>query len=307
MLRYTVTARAPGSCGELIQGALAGVDLQLSCPIDVAAEAQLAFGGQVPLLEGLPRHPKVRAAIHAFLGHEGAGVMGRLRLSNPLPRGKGFGTSTADIAAALSALAAGLSRPVTPVDLARAALTVEPSDGTLFPGIALFDHRRGQVHGSLGDPPPLEVLIYDTGGTVNTARFNDRPDLARRNQAKEPMVREALALAWEGLRRGDVEAIGAAATLSARAHQALLPKACLEPVLALAREVGAVGVNVAHSGTLLGILLDPRRTPAAEAQPFLEARLGSTLRAARVVGGGVSVQVKADGEGQAGDGRAVGA
>ena len=72
-----------------------------------------------------------------------------------------------------------------------------------------------------------------------------------------PQHREAFALLREGLRQGNLEAIGAAATLSARAHQAILVNPLLEPTLSLAREVRALGVCRAHSGTLLGLLLDP--------------------------------------------------
>jgi L-threonine kinase len=70
--------------------------------------------------------------------------------------------------------------------------------------------------------------------------------------------REAFALLRQGLQQGDVEAIGAAATLSATAHQTILCNPWLTPVLGLARDVKALGVCRAHSGTLLGLLLDPR-------------------------------------------------
>ena len=42
--------------------------------------------------------------------------------------------------------------------------------------------------------------------------------------------------------------------LSARANQILLPKLELELLWSLALQQGAIGVNVAHSGTVLGVL-----------------------------------------------------
>lgn len=287
-----IIARVPGTCGELVQGAIAGLDVHVTCPIDRWAEARFRpAAGSVDaraFLAGLPRHPKVRAALARLLDEAGAAVLpGRLQLFSALPRGKGMGSSTGDIIAALAAVAAALGRPADADRLADLALAVEPTGGTMFPGIAVFDHRHGRIRGSLGSSPALEVLILDPGGTVNTAAFNRRPDLPEQNRAKEPAVREALTMVLDGLRRSDPDAVAAGATLSARAHQAILHKELLEPVTALAREVGAAGVCVAHSGVVIGVLCNPATVPAAAARPFLERRLGRPLLPARVIGGGV--------------------
>lgn len=287
-----IAARMPGSCGELVQGSIAGIDFHVTCPIDwwtVArfhrSERALSAG---EFLAALSRHPKVRTALARFLAEQGVeAVPGRLEITSRLPRGKGFGTSTADIAAGLAAVAGALGIPADPDRLADMALAVEPSDGTPIPGIAVFDHLHGRIRGTIGQPPHLELLILDPGGAVNTADFNRRPDLAAKNRAKEAAVREALALVVDGLRRGDPDAVGAGATLSARAHQSVLHKDLLEPVIALARDVQAAGVCVAHSGVIIGILFNPARTPAAAARGYLERRLGRPLRSARLVGGGV--------------------
>ncbi len=301
--RPAVVARTPGSCGELVQGAIAGVDFLVTCPIDLFAEARaIPIAGPAPagsppagrMPAVLGPYPKVRRALALYLDRAGlATVPCRLSLASSLPPGKGMGSSTADIASALAAVAASAGVPLGPRELAGLALQVEPSDGTMFPGIALFDHRRGRVWGSLGDPPPLEVLIYDPGGGVDTVAFNARSDLARLNRAKEPEVREALALVRRGLdlartgrHRAAAEFIGAGATLSALAHQRILYKPRLEEVVRLARQAGAVGVTVAHSGTVMGILFHPGGTPAGAARPYLEARLGARLMLARVVSGG---------------------
>src|SRR5262249_44659081 len=108
-------------------------------------------------------------------------------------------------------------------------------------------------------PPALTVLVLDPGGVVDTLAFNqlDHREVLRR---LAPQHYEAFALLREGLRHGNLEAIGAAATLSARAHQTILVNALLDPTLSLAREVRELGVCRAHSGTLLGLLLAPKDT-----------------------------------------------
>ncbi len=89
--------------------------------------------------------------------------------------------------------------------------------------------------------------------------------------------REAFSLLREGLREGNCEAVGEAATLSTCVHQAILPNPLLESVLAIAREVGAIGVCRAHSGTLLGLLLAPGRADPSAVATFVARRLPDSV------------------------------
>ncbi|MBX6378176.1 MAG: hypothetical protein IRY95_06455, partial [Clostridia bacterium] len=214
----------------------------------------------------------------------------RLILTNPLPAGKGFGTSTADIAAALAAVSAWSGAPLTAEEVAALAARVEPTDGSMLEGLVCFDHRSGRLLERLPPLPPLEVLALDTGGRVDSVAFNRREDLAAAERAKEPAVREALQVLRQALRAGDPEGVGAAATLSAFAHQVILPKPALASVWRVGHREGAVGVAVAHSGTLIGLLFDARRRRADEVRGVLERKLGRRLRVFRAVPGGLVVE-----------------
>jgi len=224
-----------------------------------------------------------------------------LRILSDLPRAKGMASSTADIAATVCALAQALGKRLEPWEVARIALSVEPSDSLMFPGLALFDHRSGRVYEDLGPAPPLEVVVLDFGGTVDTLTYNRhyRADLLRGMVAEH---QEALAAVKAGLRRGNLADIGGAATLqrgnladiggaatlSARAHQRILYKPQLETVIGLAREVGALGVNVAHSGTVIGVLFDPAQADGPALAAYLAAHLPGleSISLNRMVGGG---------------------
>jgi L-threonine kinase len=210
-----------------------------------------------------------------------------LRLSSHLPRSRGYGSSTADVGAVLYGVAALLGRSVTPEEVARLAVAVEPTDSTIFPGLAILDHRSASRHLALGPAPDLAVVVVDPGGEVDTVAFN-RLDLAEDLQRLAPRHQEAFALLQAGLARGDLRAVGEAATLSAVAHHEILPHPLLERAVALAREVHALGLCCAHSGTLLGVLLDPTQDSVAEATRFLRAQLGAvaTVTAHRMVDGG---------------------
>jgi len=240
----------------LVQVTLDGEPCLISCPIDYYNIAEVRFQPR----DGwtVPEHaPKTRAALQAGLAYLGRTVSGGyVCLQTKLPRGRGYGSSTADIGATLYALGQAAGQELVSSEVARLAVHVEPTDSSLFPGLALWDHRYGHVYEDLGAPPALMVVVLDPGGVVDTLAFNQLDHRWSLDRLAF-QHREAFALVREGLRQGNLGALGAAATLSAIAHQAILANPLLEPTLSLARDVSALGVCRAHSGTLLGLLLDP--------------------------------------------------
>ena len=254
----TAMARAPGSCGELAQGMLDGNYFLVSCPIDMYSTATVEISPGSGRVTAPPDAPKSRRAVELALARSGRhDVDARLSLSSPIPRGKGMASSTADISAAIAATASAV-RPgaeISPDEIASIALRIEPSDSVMLPGIALLDHKSGSTMRTLGAPPPMRVVVLDFGGNVDTLAFNgvNRDSALNRLEAQ---FSEALSLIEAGIRAGNPVAIGEGATLSAVANQQLLYKPQLDTVLHLAEEVGAVGVNAAHSGTVLGMLFE---------------------------------------------------
>ncbi len=239
----------PCTCGELFQGSLDGEPCLVSCPIDIYSVAQVLVcktrtGSKVQ--RALSMLPLLTAWTE------------RIAVSTPLPVGRGYGTSTADIGAAL--YAAGQEADIDLGDalsVSRIAVSVEPTDSTLLPELALFDHRRGRFHMTLGSAPPLRVLILDPGGSVDTETFN-RQCWKNHLRTLAGEHRRAFDLLRRGIAGADPESIGAAATMSARLHQTILHNQLLEISLTLAHRTGAVGVCRAHSGTVIGLLFDSR-------------------------------------------------
>ncbi len=277
----------PATCGELVQGTLDGVPCLVSCPISRYSIARVTLrpkrGWQVP-----HNASKAGAALHAATAHlDWTDIGGTLELASDLPRGRGYGSSTADIGATLFALGAALGSPLSTATVAQLAVGVEPSDSTLFPGLTLFDHRAGSFYTYLGPAPPLTVLVIDPGGQVDTLAFN-RLDHRAALRRLASIHRQAFALLRHGIQAKEWGALGVAATLSARVHQAILPNPLLERVLDLARQVCALGTCRAHSGTLLGLLLDPARADVPSVTDFCQAQLPPPVkvRAYALVGGG---------------------
>lgn len=287
--QQTVRVACPAACGELVQGSWQGVRCLVSCPIERYSVATITLEA-TPEWQAPPDCPKTVAALRVALAECGRPqVGGQLRLASPVPRGHGYGSSTADIGAAVYALGYALGAPFSERQMARIATQVEPSNSTLFPGMVAFDHREGSFLRLLGPAPPLVVVVLDPGGEVDTVGFNrldHRPMLAR----LAPQHDEAFALLCAGLEQACWEQVGQAASSSARAHQALLFNPRLEPTFELARAVGALGVCRAHSGTLLGLLFDPLHADIGAVVDWLRPRLAEDIAAYRLVDGGPRVQ-----------------
>lgn len=252
----------PGSCGELFQGRLDGRDFHVSCPIDIYSRATAFLDGARPRFNSL--RPKARLGAMAAWRSAASQLPDlRVELDSDLEPGKGMASSTADIAAAAAAVTLASGRPPREDELARWAVAIEPTDGTLFHGIVAFDHRQGAGLTRLGAAPALKVSYIDTGGSVDTIEFN------RSKKRYTPGQLKAIRLAYEmivaGLKWRDWLLVGMASTLSARINQEVLPKTALEELIEIAASVGGYGVVVAHSGTVAGILHDRRDARVTEA------------------------------------------
>lgn len=250
---------APAAFGELVQGFHRGRWLQIAAPVDLYRRARAEVGPVHPPTRS-PRYSKVQRGLRILLRPR-PHLSVRVSLGgDPVPRAVGFGSSTADLGAALCATAHALKLAGPRDAVVEAALEVEPTGGALLPGLALFDHRRGTIREPLGPPPPLVLLGIRLGGSVDTLEFNRRLPARLPEEALRGWKR-AFQLCAEGIARGDAEQIGAASSQSAELsrHLGCLPA---PPGLArCARETGAAGIVRAHSGTLWGLLYPESRAP----------------------------------------------
>ncbi|MCW2278544.1 GHMP kinase [Heliophilum fasciatum] len=288
-------ARVPGTCGELAQGLIGDRILHITCPIDAWVTAEVMARPGNGRISGLDNKPKTEQALRQLLRqHATQDKLSEtldltVTLTNPLPGGKGLASSSADICAACSAVASALGIVLSPELLGAIAVTVEPTDGLFYPGIAIYDHRGGTWGKVIGYPPtpPLHILVYDSGGTVDTTLFNRRPDLPSLHRANAPVMREAFRHVVRGLRQGNGKEIARGATISALANQRILMKTDLQEVIAGTAELGAWGVNVAHSGTVVGIWLPEERIDTIRRWMEIERTGWAFLGVHRLVSGGV--------------------
>ena len=252
--RASIRVRAPGTCGEFVQGHIRGQDFLVNCPIDLYAHAEVTPHARAGLaIERPGQHLKIRDTL-TLAAHE---LMLPLRhavsVRSRIPRGKGMASSSADIAAALGAFLAASDCTVSPLIFAKLLTEVEPSDCVHFNGIAHVNHLTGDLLGQHAPPTGMRALILDCGGEIDTLGF-DRERARGVYREHEDRITQAVRTLARGLRDDDATAIADAATESARLSQFIHRKHAFEDLLALVTGLGALGVNCAHSGSVLGVL-----------------------------------------------------
>lgn len=247
-----------GTFGELLQGVLPGClsNFLVTLPIARYSTAHFTAIPDADRVQVFPGYKyKARQLAEKIIQRFGLKTGGVLSLESELEEGKGCGSSSADMVATALALQLAFDFSIPPALLAQMMIDLEPSDGVMYEGVVSFYHRQGVLRNFLGHLPPLVIIAVDEGGCVDTIEFNKRPKPFSR---VEQLEYESLLIRLEqAIICGDLIVIGEVATRSAIMNQKLLPKAQLDLMLYLGKQYDALGVVVAHSGTYIGLLMEP--------------------------------------------------
>lgn len=273
--------RAYGHHGEVVQGMFPTPDggtcrglVTLPCHLFHSTATFRPSVGS-PLISSAPNKSKSLAAARLTLDEIGLRDMGGvLTIENDIPLSWGLGSSTADVTATIRALCDAFRLSLSAHQIARLAVRAETaSDPIMFDDCAMvFAHRAGHVIEALpGSFPSVEVLGFNTAeGTdgVDTLALPPAGYDEEEVQAFRPIV----TLLRRAVADRDSSLLGLAATASARINQRFLPKPNFDGLIAIAGQSGAIGIQVAHSGTIAGLLFDPVRAADLEAR-FDRARM----------------------------------
>lgn len=244
-----LSVKIPGSCGELVQGMINEVPFLVTCPIDMYAKASMSeYFSYLPY--------KARLARKRTLEYLQRKSYDKFCLMTELIPGKGMASSSADIAAICQLTALSCGRKLTENELAMISTKIEPTDAVFCKGIVRFNHIRGEIIEHFGLAPKIKCMMFDSGGKVDTLSFNRRKDLRNLYRKNENAVKEALDLLRLGFKEKNTSYIGRAAAISAYANQKILHKPQLEDIMFISENYQAIGVNIAHSGTVIGVLFN---------------------------------------------------
>ena len=263
--------RAIAHHGELLQGVFENEDGRLHrALVTLPMLNQHALVTFWPSKEGeirtrpAKRSKAARAAVLTleYLGFEGAG--GDLTIDSAIPVGHGYGSSTADVVAAIRAAAAAAGVTLRRSTISGLAVVAEGASDAIAYGdqALLFAHREGSILEHFGGEfPPLLIVGFRSSHSrpVNTVRL----PRARYADDEIQLFRVMRGLTHHSIKHQDAGLLGRVATMSAVISQRHLPKTRFEDVVGMAQDFGACGIQVAHSGTLYGILFDANERAAA--------------------------------------------
>lgn len=261
------------TCGEWVQGRIGGKDFLVSCPVGVYTTISLTYyrinaddlkiDGKRIDHDGVASYPEkaVRAVENVcnLLAIKGFGF--KIEINCPKPVGKGFATSSADVLGSIMAVLKLFKVDLPPEKFFRLGIEIEPSDSLGYLGLWKINHRmkykaeRGAVEPCyLGREVPGKVMVLDLGGEVETLRFNENQHLGDLYRRNETPSKRAYDYVKRGIRTKNLALMAKGSTLSSISHQRILPKKELDCIVDSFESLGALGIVIAHSGTLVGFI-----------------------------------------------------
>ncbi|WP_304459266.1 GHMP family kinase ATP-binding protein [Alicyclobacillus sendaiensis] len=258
---------ANGHHGEILQGIFCGVDGRLHRGLitlpnhTVGTLARFVSNGSSKITVSPEDRIKAkRAAEITSKVLSGRIIGGTLTLFSKGAIGRGLGSSTSDVVATIWAIANSLQVTMSAYQVAEiAVLAEEASDSIMFrDNTVLFAHREGIVlHHFNGPLPPLQVLGFDT--LRESIDMIDTLKLELPNYSPEEVeaFRVLHGLLEHAIQTQDASLVGCVSTASSIINQKYLPKPYFDDIMSISQDVKALGVQVAHSGSVVGILFSP--------------------------------------------------
>ncbi|WP_155920782.1 GHMP family kinase ATP-binding protein [Methylobacter luteus] len=184
--------------------------------------------------------------------------------SNSIPC-LGFGTSTSDVVATIRAVAQTLDCRLSAEEISRIAVQAEfACDPCMYDNqVVVFLQRDGLVKEFFANNlPATAVLGFDTcpfGNGVSTLDL-PYPDYGKIEIRAFKQLIKQLRIAIDSQ---SVPLLGKICTESAVINQQFLPKSHFSELLEIQKQVGAYGLQIAHSGSIAGFIFDVKNNQFA--------------------------------------------
>lgn len=248
--------------GEILQGVFEGSDGRLhrglvSLPCRLYGSTATFYADEsVVVSVHPPERVKARRAAELTFARHGVAGGGRLLLESSVPLRQGLGSSTSDVTTAIRTVADYLQIVLSEDVVAALAVEAEKaSDSCMYGDRAiLFAHREGVVLEDFGATlPPLDIVGFLTDITGQGVDTLSLPP-ARYTWWEVEAFRPLRGLLRRAIYTQDPSLIGLVASASARMNQRHVPISHFDEIMYLVDELEAVGLQVAHSGTVAGLL-----------------------------------------------------
>ena len=194
---------------------------------------------------------------------------GTLYILSDLPSKFGFGVSTSDVVSTIRSVADAFGVLLSSEIIGRLSVEAEiASDSLMYDLTVLFAQREGRVLEYFGiGLPRMEVLGFCDGPPIDTLAYPPAIYDWRDVEA----FKSILGLFRRALATRNAALLGHVATASAVINQKFMPKPNFDHFLRLVDQIGALGIQVSHSGCLVGLLF-----------PHETQRLSERINVARI-------------------------
>jgi uncharacterized protein involved in propanediol utilization len=217
---------------------------------------------------------KTRRAAEVALRRLGMkNIGGTVDVRSRIPEKMGLGSSTSNVAAAIRAVGDAFGTKFSSEDIAAIAVEAEGASDPLFFGnrFVLFAQREGRIIRALPrSVPDIEILGFNLsprGGGIDTLALTLPAYTLGEIEAFEELSR----LFALGLEREDLAMIAEVATRSARINQNYLGLKNFARAEIIGQNMGALGVQIAHSGYVVGLMFPPGGSHSPEARRGIDA------------------------------------
>lgn len=203
---------------------------------------------------GLNKAAFAAEAMLAFLDLETV-VDVHIKLETNIRKGRGLGSSSADVRAVLKALGNTLHVALDDDMIDKLTVFAEGAANPAGRAPSLFCHRLGFAMARLNRWPQLTVLAFDDRAAADIDTDLHRPADYDADQLKRFSLLTRAALA--AITAGDARGLGIVASTSADINDCFLPRrlgSSLENMRCIARKTEAAGYAVSHSGTVGAML-----------------------------------------------------
>ena len=156
-----VTAKYPGSFGEILQGNLGEKPVLVSSPINLYTYVRLFESKKE---KNFYRNSKANKFIKNILtdwAYRDYINTIHIEINSRIPRGKGLASSTADLCATYKCLTKLFEKNYSIEELQKHCLAIEPTDSIIFNEFTLFDYKKGSFKEKLGPYIKFHILVFE--------------------------------------------------------------------------------------------------------------------------------------------------
>lgn len=246
-----------GTCGEILQGIYQKKECIVSYRINKGSKITLKKRNE---LKNFKAPKKIFLAFKYLFEayNENLNILDDFELivNRSLPVGKGMSSSSSDIFAALKVGSKILKKEVDENLFLKIASKIDPTDYVISKNQAIFDPKNAKIIKTLGVLKNLKVVVLEPENRINTIELKKNENYYKTRYKFEKEYQKLFLKLINAYENNDINMIAKIATISSFLNQEIHKKIYLEEILEIGLKNDALGLNIAHSGTVIALLME---------------------------------------------------